>query len=197
MTMPVEEIQFYLRRLRPYLTISIVLFGVGFVIGLMIVDRFPHMADTFEESLAGFVKIFRGLPKARLAAAIFLNNTVKTLSAILLGTLFGFIPAFFLVVNGAALGVVWFISTQSRGIWISLLSILPHGVVELPAVFLGSAIGLMIGTSVTRKLFAKSETKIGTELGRALRFFVTVIVPLLLVAAFVEAYVTSALVTRQ
>ena len=195
-TMPVEEIRSYLRRLRPYLIASLVLFGVGFVIGLMIVNRFPQMADTFEASLAGFAKVFRGLPKLRLAAAIFLNNAVKTLMAILLGALFGLVPAFFLVVNGAALGVVLSLSTQSRGLWVSLLSVLPHGALELPAVFLGTAIGIMIGTSVTRKLFAKSETKIGKELGGALKFFCTVIVPLLFVAAFVEAYVTAALVTR-
>ena len=194
--MPAEEIRSYLHRLRPYLVASIVFFGVGFVIGLMIVNRFPQMADTFESSLASFVKIFRGLPKLQLAAAIFVNNTVKTLGVILLGTLFGVIPAFFLIVNGAALGVVWSLSSETRGVWVSLLSLLPHGILELPAVFLGTAIGIMMGTSIARKLFAKSANKIGTELGQALKFFAIVIVPLLLVAAFVEAYVTSALVTR-
>lgn len=194
--MPAQEIRSYLHLLRPFLVTSIVLFGVGFVIGLMIVHRFPQMAETFESSLAGFVKVFRGLPKLQLAAAIFVNNTVKTLAVILLGTLLGVIPVFFLVVNGAALGVVWSLSSQTRGVSVSLLSLLPHGILELPAVFLGTAIGIMMGTSIARKLFAQSESKIGTELGHALKFFATVIVPLLLVAAFVEAYVTSALVAR-
>jgi stage II sporulation protein M len=195
-TMPVEEIQSYLRRLRPYLTASLILFGVGFVIGLMLVNRFPQMADAFQESLGGFVKIFRGLPKGRLAAMIFLNNTVKTLLAILLGTFFGLLPAFFLVVNGAALGAVLSMSTRSRGLWVSLLSVVPHGILELPAVFLGSAIGIMIGTIIMRKLIAKSDAKIGAELGHAMKFFVTLIVPLLFVAALVEAFLTSALVTH-
>ncbi len=194
--MPAEEIRSYLHRLRPYLVTSIALFGVGLVIGLMIVNRFPRMADSFESSLAGFITIFRGLPKLQLAAAIFVNNTVKTLGVILLGTLFGVIPAFFLVVNGAALGVVLSLSSQTRGVWISLLSVLPHGILELPAVFLGTAIGIMMGTSIARKLFAQSASKISGELGHAFKFFCTVIVPLLLVAAIVEAYVTSALVTR-
>ena len=194
--MPAEEIRSYLHRLRPYLVASIVFFGVGFVIGLMIVNRFPQMADTFEGSLASFVKIFRGLPKLQLAAAIFVNNTVKTLAVILLGTLLGVIPAFFLVVNGAALGVVWSLSSETRGVWVSVLSLLPHGMLELPAVFLGTAIGIMMGASIARKLFATSTSKIGTEIAHALKFFCAVIVPLLFVAAFVEAYVTSALVTR-
>jgi stage II sporulation protein M len=190
------EIRAYLIRLRPYLIASIIFFGVGFAIGLMIVNRFPQMADSFESSLTGFVKIFRGLPKLRLFAAIFVNNTVKTLLAILLGLLFGVIPAGFLIVNGAALGVVMSLSTQSRGLWESLLSVLPHGVLELSAVFLGTAIGIMLGVSVMGRLFGKYQAKIGTELSQAFKFFYTVIVPLLLVAAFVEAYVTTALVTR-
>jgi len=194
--MPAEEIRSYLHRLRPYLITSIVLFGVGLVIGLMIVNRFPQMADTFESSLAGFIKVFRSLPKFKLAAVIFVNNTVKTLGVILLGTLFGVIPAFFLIVNGAVLGMVLSLSGQVRGFWVSLLSVLPHGILELPAVFLGTAIGIMMGTSIARKLFTQSPSKIGAELGHALKFFGTVIVPLLLVAAIVEAYVTPALATR-
>jgi stage II sporulation protein M len=190
------EIRAYLVRLRPYLIASVIFFGAGFVIGLMIVNRFPQMADSFESSLTGFVKIFRGLPKLRLLAAIFVNNTVKTLLAILLGLLFSVIPAGFLIFNGAALGVVMSLSTQSRGLWESLLSILPHGVLELTAVFLGTAIGIMLGVSVVRRLIGKSQAKIGTELSQGFKFFYTVIVPLLLVAAFVEAYVTTALVTR-
>jgi len=191
--MPADEIRSYLNRLRPYLITSIVLFGAGLVIGLITVNRFPEMVEGFENSLVGFIKIFRGLPKLQLAAAIFLNNSVKTLAVILLGTLLGVIPACFLLVNGVVLGVVLSLSGQARGLSVTLLSLLPHGILELPAVFLGTAIGIMIGTSIARKLFTKSADKIGAELGRALKFFGSVIVPLLLVAAFVEAYVTPAL----
>ncbi len=194
--MPIEEIRSYANRLYPYLITSIILFAAGFIFGLMIINRFPEMVEPFESSLTGFISIFRGLPKPQLAAAIFVNNTVKTLVMILLGTLLGAIPVFFLVVNGAALGMVLSLSGQTRGIGISLLSVLPHGILELPAVFLGTAIGLMMGTSMARKVFAKSAYKIGGELSHALKFFCTVIVPLLFVAALVEAYVTPALITH-
>ena len=194
--MSVTEIRAYLFRLRPYLIASIVLFGVGFVIGLMIVHRFPQMADSFESSLTGFVKIFRGLPKFRLFTAIFINNSVKTLLAILLGLLFGLIPAFFLIINGAALGAVMSLSTHARGLRESLLSVLPHGIPELSAVFLGTAVGIMLGMTVLRKITGKSHVAIRAELGQGFKFFYSVIVPLLVFAAGVEAYVTTALITR-
>lgn len=191
-----QQLGAYIHRLRPYLTTSIVLFSVGAALGLIIINQFPHMTDSLEESLQGFIKQFRGLPKLKLAAAIFLNNSVKTLVVILLGIFFGIVPALFLIVNGAALAVVLSLSAQSRGIWLSLLAIVPHGILELPAVFLGTAIGLMMGATLTRRLAAKSEIGIGTELGQALKFFVILIVPLLIAAALVEAYVTAALLGR-
>jgi len=190
-----SERRAYLTRLRPYLKTSLVIFGIGMVIGLMIVSRFPEIADHFKSSLIGFVKIFQGLSKLQLAAAIFLNNAVKTLAAILFGCLFGVIPGFFLFANGIALGLVFLMSLQSRGLWMSLVSIVPHGILELPAVFFGTSIGLMLGAHAVKTLFKRTETTLGAELIRGLKFFCTVIFPLLLIAALVEAFLTSALVS--
>jgi len=193
-TMPSQERRDYFIRLRPYLKASLVIFGIGIVIGLMINSRFPEIADHFQSSLVSFVKIFRGLSKLQLAAAIFLNNAVKTLAAILFGCLFGVIPGFFLFANGIALGLVFSMSLQSRGLWMSLASIVPHGILELPAVFFGTSIGLMLGAHAVKSIFTGTETTLGAELIRGLRIFCTVILPLLLIAAFVEAFLTSALV---
>jgi stage II sporulation protein M len=184
----------YLRELRPYLIASIIFFAVGTVIGAAVASRFPGLADHFGDSITGFLTTFRGLPKPQLAAAIFLNNSVKTLAAILLGLAIGIVPAVFLVVNGAVLGVVFFLSFHSRGVWPSLVSILPHGVIELAAVFLGTAIGLMLGDVVLKRLLRKSDTKIRAELGRAIGFFSIVIVPMLLAAALIEAFVTTVII---
>jgi stage II sporulation protein M len=193
--MPAEERRAYLKRLYPYLKTSLVIFGGGIVIGLMALSHFPLLAQHFESSVVGFVKNFRGLSKLELAAAIFLNNTLKTVLAILLGSLFGIIPAVFLLGNGIALGVIFSLSAQTRGLWLSLLSIVPHGLLELPAVFLGTSIGLMVGSRVMKQFFRPPETTIGSELVQGLRFFITVILPLLFIAALVEAFLTSALIT--
>jgi stage II sporulation protein M len=189
-----DERRAYLNRLYPYLKTSLAIFGSGIVIGLMSVTHFPELAGHFESSVVGFVKIFRGLSRFELAGAIFLNNALKTLVGIILGSLFGIIPVVFLLANGIALGVVFSLSAQSRGLWLSVLSILPHGMLELPAVFLGSSIGLMVGSHVVKRLFGRAETTLGGELVQGLRFFCTVILPLLLMAALVEAFLTSALV---
>ena len=184
----------YLRELRPFLLASLIFFAVGLAFGVAVANRVPGLADHFGDSITGFLQTFRGLPKPQLAVAIFLNNSVKTLAAILLGLAIGIVPALFLVVNGVVLGVVFYLSTHSRGVWPSLLAILPHGVIELAAVFLGTAIGLMLGDLVLKRLLRKSTANIRPALGRALRFFALVIVPMLLLAALIEAFVTTALV---
>src|SRR6266498_1941917 len=97
--------------------------------------------------------------------------------------------------NGIVIGVIFSLSVQMRGVWLSLLSIVPHGLLELPAVFLGTSIGLMVGSRVMKQFFRPPETTIGSELVQGLRFFITVILPLLFIAALVEAFLTSALVT--
>jgi stage II sporulation protein M len=134
------------------------------------------------------------LPKPQLAAAIFLNNSIKTLAAILLGLAIGVVPALFLIINGVVLGVVFFLSSYSRGLWPSLLSILPHGILELTAVFLGTAIGLLLGNIVLKRMLRKSDAKIRPALIRGLRFYAIVIVPMLLVAAMIEAFITTMIV---
>jgi stage II sporulation protein M len=183
----------YLKRLRIYFAASVSLFGLGALIGTAAIFYFPAIARYVEASVGGFVKIFRGLPPLQLAGAIFLNNAIKTLFVIALGVLFGVATVFFLLVNGAALGIVFYLSVQSRGWWSSLLVIVPHGVLELPAVLLGASIGLLLGRHSLNRLFGKTHTSLGNELRQAFHFFIAVIVPLLLIAALVEAFVTPAL----
>ena len=190
-----EERRAYTVGLYPYLRTSLAIFGAGFVIGLIIVARFPPLTDYFQETIATFVKLFAGIPRFKLAGAIFFNNAVKTLLAIVLGIVLGIVPTLFLLANGIALGVAWSVSATTRGPWISLLSLLPHGVLELPAVFLGTSIGLSIGYHGVRRLAGNFEIHSGAEMVQGLRYFFTVIIPLLIAAALVEAFITPTLIS--
>lgn len=190
-----EERRAYTVGLYPYLRTSLAIFGAGFVIGLIIVSRFPPLTDYFQETIATFVKLFAGIPRFKLAGAIFFNNAVKTLLAIVLGIVLGIVPTIFLLANGIALGVAWSVSSATRGPWISLLSLLPHGILELPAVFLGTSIGLSIGYHGVRRLAGNFEIHSGAEMVQGLRYFFTVIIPLLIAAALVEAFITPTLIS--
>lgn len=186
----------YIRELRPNLIAATLLLALGVFAGILLAGHSTFAGVKVGESMGGFAQLFVNLPKPLLAAVIFANNALKTLLVIVLGIVFGIVPIAFLLVNGLAIGVVIHLSTQTRGLLNSLLAIVPHGVFELPGVLLGATIGLMLGIKATKRLFGKAEFKVGYELGRALRFFLTAIVPLLLIGAVTEAYLTAALVGR-
>jgi stage II sporulation protein M len=194
--MPSHESFLYLKELRPYLIASLLLIGTGIIFGVLSVLYFPGIAEPVSGLVGEFVKTFLALPPFYLALAIFFNNAFKTLLAIFLGIFAGVVPAFFLLANGCAIGIVFYLSVQSRGVWASLLAIVPHGLFELPAVLLGTSIGLLLGVHATKRIFGKTETTLGAQLGRALKFFLVVIVPILLLAAFIEAFITAALVSK-
>ena len=186
----------YFRELRPFLLTTVLLFALGSIAGSLLAGNSIFAGLKINESLGGFAQMFINLPKPILALMIFANNAVKTLLVIVLGIAFAIVPLVFVVVNGVAIGVVLHLATESKGLAYSILAIVPHGVFELPGVLCGAAIGLMLGNKAIRRLFRKSEFKVGSELSRALKIFATTIVPLLLIGAITEAYLTAALLGK-
>src|SRR5262245_36083454 len=112
----VHELRDYLRRIMPYFALSVAIFAAGVVLGVLVVRHNAEIADRLRESVIGFVGNFRGLSKPQLAAAIFLNNGLKSLGAMFLGVLLGLVPLLVLLVNGAALGALVFLAIPGRGL---------------------------------------------------------------------------------
>ena len=177
-------------RLRPFAVVSVLLFCVAALAGGLAIIYVPQLATQLQQLLQQFAQIFRGLPRLQLAIAIFFNNSFKTLLVILLGPLLGLAPAILLLVNGAILGAVLPVAAATRGLWESIMTIVPHGVLELPAIFLGTSIGLRLGAHAWRRLAGTADKTLFAELGDGLRIYFSLIVPLLLVAAAVEVYLT-------
>jgi stage II sporulation protein M len=182
-----------LARLRPYGVASIGFFTLGALGGGLAIIFYPETATDLQQLLQQFAKMFQGLAKLRLAAAIFLNNSLKTLLVILLGPLLGLASVVFLIVNGAILGAVIPLAVESKGLWRSIMTIVPHGIFELPAIFLGTSIGLKLGLHPFRRLAGNADTTLLSELSYGLRLFFRLILPLLLLAAAIEVFVTPLL----
>jgi len=186
----------YFRELRPFLITALLLFALGIIAGSLLAAHSSFAGLKINESLGGFAQMFRNLPRPLLALMIFANNAVKTLLVIVLGIVFAIVPIVFIVVNGVAIGVVLSLVTQSQGLAYSVLAIIPHGVFELPGVLSGAAIGVMLGSKATKRLFRRSEFNVGSELSRAVKIFLTIILPLLAIGAITEAYLTAAILGK-
>ena len=186
----------YFRELKPHLVTAVLLFALGILAGSLLAGHPAFPALKVSESLGGFAQMFLNFPRPVLALLIFANNAIKTLLVIVLGIAFAIVPLAFILVNGLAIGVVLHLTAQSKGLAYSLLATVPHGVFELPGILAGAAIGLMLGSKAIRRLFRRSELKIGAELSRALKIFASTIVPLLLIGAITEAYLTAAILGK-
>jgi stage II sporulation protein M len=80
----------------------------------------------------------------------------------------------------------------SEGVRFVTLGIAPHGIFEIPGAILASAYGLMLGKAFLQKL--RHGRPLTPTLLTALRQFSVIVLPLLAIAAFIEVFVTSALV---
>jgi len=146
------------------------------------------------DSLAFVRRAFSGLLQLSpiaLVLVIFLNNALKSLVALLLGVLFGIAPAIFVTVNGFLIGVLSEQLSREKGVGFTFAALAPHGLLELPAVLISSAIGMNLGYELIRSL--RGRGSVGREIRTGLAFFVRWLLPLFLIAAAVEVFVTPLL----
>ncbi len=144
-------------------------------------------------SLSTFAEPLVKLPPPLLAGFIFLNNAIKGLLSIVLGPAFGLFPLVFLVSNGIILGLVTAKAYEMGGLALPIVSLAPHGIIELGAVVLCASLGLQLGVE-TLSFLAGHPSRLREQWRSALRLYLVVALPLLLVAAVIEATVTSALI---
>ncbi len=117
----------------------------------------------------------------------------------------GFVPFLFLtawpvlsnsMVIGAVLGYGSF-SDAFSVVKIVVFGLLPHGLFELPAVFLSMAMGLYLCRTVSRRIIGRAGAeKILPVLNGIAKAFVLVVIPLLVIAAAVECFVTPRLLAN-
>lgn len=179
----------YLAVLLPYMVLSAIVFGVGVVAGMMALAWIPQAAAGVEGSIAEFVQLAHGLGPLGLFVFIVINNVVKAGVMMCLGVVFGLVPILFLVSNGIVLAVAAAIIAERAGALVAVAGLVPHGIIELPAVLLAAAAGLRLG-AVALERVRRPGTDIKAELLKAWRFFVTLILPALFVAAVIETVLT-------
>lgn len=121
-----------------------------------------------------------------LFVVIFINNAVKAAMAIALGIFFGVFPVIFLVVNGLLLGLVVHLANSPA---VAAAAILPHGIIEIPAIVAAAGMGIYLGAGLLQQLLGK-KPQLGGRVARVARAYGWFLVPALLIAAAVEAFLT-------
>lgn len=156
--------------------------------------------------LEGLGEISRNLhessnPQLGFFTFIFFNNAIKGVAMIFFGALLGVLPALFLIVNGAVIGYLIHQSALAGQDLFTLIvkGLLPHGIIEIPAIVIACAFGLQFGLRAANSLF-RSKTREGAEgWSTFMRQTLTAsfwVVILLLAAAVIESTLTFHLMSN-
>lgn len=136
-------------------------------------------------------------PQLSFFIFIFLNNSIKSVVIIFLGALLGILPALFLLINGAVIGYLIHLNAiQGQDLFTLIVKgLLPHGIIEIPAIIIACAFGLKFGSRVLSAMFRAGRRSggEGADWPDFMRQTLTAsvwIVILLFVAAIIESTIT-------
>jgi stage II sporulation protein M len=183
------ELLGYVRILWPYLVVIVFIFFGSLITGYASAASFPSMADTLMKGFSSRFGPLLTMSPLYIVLTIFLNNSFVSLLSLVLGMALGIFPILFIAFNGYFVGVISYVVGQQKGFLFILLALLPHGIIELPMVFLSASTGLRLGYQVFL-YFIGRPTEIKKEFIKGLKFYFQVIMPLLFVAAIIETFIT-------
>ena len=169
----------YIKDSKIFIFLAVAIFVFAILIGYL----FPiFFADQINSYIHDLVAKTDGLNNVQLISFIFFNNTFVAFISILSGILLGVVPIINTAVNGYVIGFVVNLAISKGGV-ISLWSLLPHGVFELPAILISLRLGIKIGSFVFRR---NKKLTFKYYLLNSLKVFVFVVIPLLIIAAIIE-----------
>ncbi|NGM68825.1 stage II sporulation protein M [Natronolimnobius sp. AArcel1] len=172
------------------------LFAFGTLIGVALLaagfDLLEMVAELLEEELLPELEDEAG--EFELTATFFIvNNTQAFLMAIAGALTVGLLTAFVMIFNGVIVGNVGASAANEIGIDFIIVGLLPHGIFELPAIFIAAGVGFQIVYRFGQRVIGSRERFFTKSYVARTIAFVLFAWLLLVLAAFVEAYVTPAL----
>jgi stage II sporulation protein M len=178
---------------KQWLFIAILLFGTGLVLGLS--TRPDSLAPLFEEiaALEELADFLAPLPQAAVFILIYIRNVSVVLMSFAFSPFFCLVPAAALFINGWFIGIVSILVLREESIGFLLSGLLPHGVLELPALIMAEAVALSFGTAVVLALFNKGKRGLVLPNLRNNFKYLIISVVLLFIAAIIETFLTPLL----
>jgi len=186
--------------IRKTLVFVTILFILGIVAGWYSTGS---LSEIINQQMGGIRDISETLsksasPKWSFFVFIFFNNSIKAVVMIFLGLFVGVLPILFLLINGMVVGYLVHSSMEQGNSLFDLVvkGLLPHGIIEIPAIIIACAFGLQMGLLVFSSLGGSGKGELKRRWREMFRRSLTAsvwIVILLFVAAIIESTVTYTL----
>lgn len=189
---------YFEKNIKPTYYFCLAFFGIMIVLNTLLFLSDPALSQSYFNEVQRLFnqKGFLDSTGIDLWFGIFVNNVIASGISSLLGVIpFLFLPMFSLASNAiiiALFGAVY----QTNGIgWLAfLVGVLPHGVIEIPALVLAVSLGVHFCFKLSKTILRRS---LKGELKQAaigcLRIYLLWLIPLFFIAAFIETFMTPIL----
>lgn len=168
-------------------------FVVSLLVGVYISLIYPNEIQGFFQDLFESIEPYAEMGDITFFLLILLNNTVKTFVFMLTGLIsLGTLPILFVSINGMIIGLLYELVASTAGTAVFFFATLPHGIFEIPALVISSALGLYLGMQALKS--RKENISIRREIRSALSLYFHLVLPILFIAAFIEVFVSPYIV---
>jgi stage II sporulation protein M len=175
------------------IVITLLLFFATITVGWVGTMQNPqigeNLMDLFEKEVAGQIT---GKETPEIFVRLFINNLEACVLLFLGGASLGILTIFVLSLNGILIGSIMEIVHQDHSVVFVAAAILPHGIFEIPAFILSGALGILLAQSLIAEWNHMGDAAEGA--GGFARLFILYVVPLVVIAAFVEAFITPIII---
>ena len=173
--------------------LAILAFVLTLVVGIIVVRENPALGKQFIDILREEVM---GKVDARdpvsLCLFIFANNLQACILLFLGGATLGLLTLFIIASNGVIIGGIMELVREQQGLPYVAAAILPHGIFEVPSFIISASLGFVLGASFLAEWRGEGDAA-ATARSHA-RMFLLVVVPLVAIAAFIEAFITPQII---
>ena len=170
------------------------LFAVGILIGIALMAAGYNLLEIIQEAIGQ--PLFPDISdrsRVELARFLLVNNSRAFLLSILGALTLGLLTAWSMLFNGVIVGNVGAYIASDIGVGYILVGLLPHGIFELPALFVAAGVGFRFLYRIGQRVRGSRDAVFTKPYLYRTAVLVLAAWLLLLVAALVEAFVTPAL----
>jgi stage II sporulation protein M len=148
-----------------------------------------NLMKLFEKEVAGQINVDNPFD---MCSKLFINNLGACILLFLGGASFGILTIFIMSLNGIVIGAIMEIIHKDHS-WVFIAAaLLPHGIFEIPAFIISGALGILLAQSLISEWYGGADT--AGEAQKLARIFVLYVLPLVVIAACVEAFITPVII---
>jgi stage II sporulation protein M len=162
---------------------------VGWVGSLQNPEMGENLMKLFEKDVAGQIKSDNPF---EIFIKLFINNFEACILLFLGGASFGILTIFIMSLNGIVIGAILGIIYKDHSVLFIAAALLPHGIFEIPAFIISGAIGILLARSLIAEWYGGADT--AGDAHNLARIFLRCVLPLVVVAAGVEAFITPVII---